>query len=88
MNQQDRLLKVEDHSESIWCPHCGEEFGIESNIQYAHEAQDAETLQKLVEWGNELCTEHFVAPICPRHMCPDCWQALCKELEVKDDKSD
>ena len=33
------LLSVPDHSESIWCPHCGEEFGIESNIEYAHEAQ-------------------------------------------------
>ena len=37
--ERPKVLPVPSHSESIWCPHCGEEFGIESNIEYARQAQ-------------------------------------------------
>lgn len=36
---KDTVKKVESHSESIWCPHCGEEFGIESVIENDRELQ-------------------------------------------------
>lgn len=39
MKAKDTVIPVPDHSESIWCPHCGEEFGIESRIEQAHEFQ-------------------------------------------------
>ena len=29
-----KIPPVLHHSESIWCPHCGEEFGIESKVEY------------------------------------------------------
>ncbi len=31
----DWLPKISSHSQSIWCPHCGEEFGIEEEIEAA-----------------------------------------------------
>lgn len=39
MEAKDTVKKVESHSESIWCPHCGEEFGIESKVEYERERQ-------------------------------------------------
>jgi len=29
-----KIPPVLHHKESIWCPHCGEEFGIESKVEY------------------------------------------------------
>ena len=43
-------------------------------------------LKKVVEWGNEDCTEHGfiiteeVLKYPPRHQCPKCWQVLRKEV--------
>ena len=39
MEAKDTVKSVPAHSESIWCPHCGEEFGIESEVEYEREAQ-------------------------------------------------
>lgn len=39
MEAKDTIIKTEDHSQSIWCPHCGEEFGVESIVKYAREEQ-------------------------------------------------
>ena len=44
-------LEVKPHSESIWCPHCGEEFGIESEIEYAHEAQAEDIKRQIKEYN-------------------------------------
>ena len=43
------VLEVSSHSESISCPHCGEEFGIESGIETAHENQFRHTKRELGE---------------------------------------
>lgn len=46
------VLKPELHSESIGCPHCGEEFGIEMEIEMARETQrDADV--KWYKGGND-----------------------------------
>ena len=45
-------LEVKPHSESIWCPHCGEEFGVESKIEQAHENQ-VEDIKKQIERYNK-----------------------------------
>lgn len=39
MKAKDTVVPVEKHSQSIWCPHCGEEFGIESKVEYERELQ-------------------------------------------------
>ena len=39
MEAKDTVKPVPSHSESIWCPHCGEEFGIESKIADERELQ-------------------------------------------------
>ena len=39
MEAKDTVIPVPSHSESIWCPHCGDEFGIESKVEYEREAQ-------------------------------------------------
>ena len=39
MEAKDTVKKTDPHSEGICCPHCGEEFGIESRIEIAREAQ-------------------------------------------------
>lgn len=39
MKASDTVIPTPDHSESIWCPHCGEEFGIEREISTAREEQ-------------------------------------------------
>ncbi len=39
MEAKDTVIRPTDHSESINCPHCGEEFGIESKVEYEREAQ-------------------------------------------------
>ena len=38
-----RLQKLGEHYFSIVCPHCGEEFGIEDEINQAREEQDTKT---------------------------------------------
>jgi len=44
-----KILKAKEHSESIWCPHCGEEFGIESEINQAYEDQAKVTARQIIE---------------------------------------
>ena len=39
MDWKETVIDVPSHSETMSCPHCGEEFGIESKIEYAHETQ-------------------------------------------------
>ena len=39
MEAKDTVKIPESHSESIWCPHCGEEFGIEDKVLYERETQ-------------------------------------------------
>lgn len=39
MEAKDTIQPVGQHSESIWCPHCGEEFGIEDKVEYEREIQ-------------------------------------------------
>jgi len=34
-----KVLEVPKHSESIWCPHCGGEFGIETRVEQAYQSQ-------------------------------------------------
>lgn len=36
--------------------------------------------KKLLEWGTEMCLDHWSWPM-RRFNCPDCMQALHKELE-------
>lgn len=43
---------VKDHSETVVCPHCSEEFGIESKVQYERELQrdrDADYYERLLQ---------------------------------------
>jgi len=39
MDWQKTVIPTSEHSESIWCPHCGEEFGIESKVEAEREVQ-------------------------------------------------
>lgn len=39
MEAKDTVRLVPDHSESVYCSHCGEETGIEDRIQYEREYQ-------------------------------------------------
>jgi len=58
MNWKETVKPIPSHSEGIWCPHCGEEFGIESKIEYAREAQaeisfslgEQQGIEKVVQW--------------------------------------
>ena len=33
MTAKDTVTPTPSHSESVWCPHCGEEFGQESYVE-------------------------------------------------------
>jgi len=50
---EETVSKVERHSESIWCPHCGEEFGIEDKVQCEREAQAKRTWEIAFKAGEE-----------------------------------
>lgn len=54
MKAKDTVTETKDHSESICCPHCGEEFGIESEISYARETQSEISfkagMKEVVDW--------------------------------------
>lgn len=39
MKAEDTVIPVEPHSQRVWCHHCGEEFGIESKIEYERTVQ-------------------------------------------------
>ena len=65
MKAEDTVKRTTSHSEPEFCPHCGEEFGIEDRIEYEREAQaeatwDAaekkfrqEGRREVVEWVKE-----------------------------------
>lgn len=86
---QDTVIPVLSHSESIWCPHCGKEFGIESKVQYEREAQAEATwkerTKRIAEWGEEDCP-HFGFALDHaykrKHNCSECWQEL-EEAKVE-----
>jgi hypothetical protein len=54
MEAKDTVTPTPDHSESIWCPHCGEEFGIESTIEMTKELQAEISfkagIKEVVDW--------------------------------------
>ena len=41
-------------------------------------------LRKMVEWGEEVCTEHSEVYARFRRKCDDCWQALRREAGMED----
>jgi hypothetical protein len=59
MNEAEKKLglgtvkKPESHSESIGCPHCGEEFGIEDKVEYEREVQALSTCPIAKEAGRQ-----------------------------------
>lgn len=61
MEAKDTVLPVGRHNESIVCPHCGEEFGIESKVEYERELQSEISFkagrQEVVEWIDKNCLE-------------------------------
>ena len=74
---------------------CVEPTPLDGGVINPHLAAKAQ-LKKVVEWGNENCTEHAVEaresirrglrmigrpPVYPRHDCYTCWQSLLKEVE-------
>ena len=64
MEAKDTVKPVPHHSESIWCPHCGEEFGIESQIETERETQADISfkagIEEVVDWIKEMANiENF-----------------------------
>lgn len=69
MKAKDTVIKVEPHSESIWCPHCGEEFGIEDKIEGEKEAQAEISFNAGYKQASNDLTLHLtsVAELCRHH---------------------
>ena len=77
----DRVGKCPPHSESIYCPHCGEGFGIEDTIDTTRELQDAKSIkadrQAMAEWGEVLCNSvHHDRFDARRSACHECTVGL------------
>ena len=93
MNKPE-IVPVPDHSGSIACPHCGEEFGIEDRIECERALQCDDTYRKMEQQHRKLMYELWedvICPMCkrlnPQHeFCDYChdreeWQALKSQLE-------
>ena len=64
MKAKDTVIIPEGHSESIWCPHCGEEFGIEDKVLIEREVQAGISfkagIKEVVDWVDEMkAEEHY-----------------------------
>ena len=53
MNWQETVKRPASHSRSIWCPHCGEEFGVESMVEQEREEQAERTWAIAFEEGRK-----------------------------------
>lgn len=91
MQAKDTVKPTPDHSESVWCPHCGEEFGEESLVEATREEQaeitfplgKQEGIEEVVEWFNEQ-TDFADDEPCPYYvMNKKVWQAKLKEWKYK-----
>lgn len=51
MEAKDTVIETRDHSESVYCPHCGEEFGQESYIAIIREFQAEVSFKAGLEEG-------------------------------------
>ena len=91
MKWEDTVRKVAPHSYSIVCPHCGEEFGIESIVENERKiqaeatwhARDAEIEQARQESRKEVVEfikEHF-SEFWNYHL--DTWGNRIKEWGIK-----
>ncbi len=56
--------------------------GLESvfDKHYAFEAGAKAQLKKVVEWGEEDCTDRSHSGTMPRRSCGFCWQSLLEEI--------
>ena len=63
MIEKAPVLPVLPHSESIYCPHCGEEFGIESHVEdERHTQRDADHvyyMEEIVKLLKEVSNNDF-----------------------------
>jgi len=85
MNAKDTVIKVPDHSESVWCPHCGEEFGIEAAIDFAHAVQAEVSFKAgILEVVKYIEHNKFHVDGFPCYNAQS-WQAKLKEWRINDD---
>lgn len=59
MKAKDTVKIPEKHSESIYCPHCGEEFGIEDKVLYERETQAEISFKAGIETVVDWLREHM-----------------------------
>ncbi len=68
-----RILSDEERR-NIWV--CGE-----GTLKAISQAEQANTVRQIVEWGDSICAEHL--HFCERWHCPECRQELKALAEVK-----
>ena len=58
MKAEDTVVPVGRHNESVSCPRCGEEFGIESKVEYEREFQAEISFKAGVTEVVKFCKEN------------------------------
>ena len=80
MDWKDTVIKTEEHSESIWCPHCSGEFGIETYIETTREEQAEISfkagVKEVVDWIEKNSEEY-------QDSDPGChYYVIFKQIEI------
>lgn len=83
MEAKDTVVEVRPHSESIWCPHCGEEFGIEGKVECERETQAEISfkagIREVVEWIERISKAGQPSKFIPSSE----WQAKLREWRIE-----
>lgn len=91
MEAKDTVMSVGRHNESVYCPHCGEEFGIESKVEYEREMQaeisfkagKQEGIREVVEWLIPHTRINWRFGILQTNLDAVEWQSKLREWEMK-----
>ena len=77
---QDTVIRPKSHSESIRCPHCREEFGIEDVILYEREAQAEISFPLGVQQGRKEAVEWLSG--CELSTYSESNEVVCRDYRV------
>jgi len=75
INKVAPVISVDEMKKAVW-PSWLEDESLAIGYKAA-KAQRDDTVKKIVEWGNEICTEHRIGNDYRRKReCKYCWQEL------------
>uniref|UniRef100_A0A6H1ZKI9 Uncharacterized protein n=1 Tax=viral metagenome TaxID=1070528 RepID=A0A6H1ZKI9_9ZZZZ len=63
MKAEDTVQKVGVHTESIWCSHCGEEFGIEDKVLSERQTQAEVSFKAGMKEVAEWIEQAYIYPL-------------------------